>query len=241
MTKNVFNSYLNSHFKKLNDLSKKGFETSAKFYSSFYKNFLPQNRNAKILDIGCGTGQFLYFLEKRGYANYYGIDISKQQIQFCKEKITKKVETVDVFEFLKDKKNGFDVIVANDFLEHINKNQLMKLLGLIYTSLKNNGILMVKVPNMSNPFGLINRYMDITHEIGFTEFSLSQILEVVGFQEIQLKGASYPIISLKSVIGKIGEKIVCFLLKLLHLVQGNIVPKIMNNEIIAIAVKKREH
>lgn len=233
-------SYFETYFRKVNVLSKKGYEKSAKFYNSFYGDFLPKNRNVKILDLGCGTGQFLYFLEKQGYKNYYGIDISKQQIQFCKNKITERVEVADIFEFLKDKKNNFDIIVANDVFEHLPKNRLIEFSKLIHISLKNNGILLIKVPNMSNPFGLMNRYIDITHEVGFTEHSLSTVLETGGFQKVEIKGAAYPVISLKSAIGKPAKIIVYSLLKILLLIQGYAVPRIIDKDIIAIAKKSQK-
>lgn len=235
--KNIFDSYFESFFKDMNNLTQKGFEKSAKFYYSFYKEFLPEDKNAKILDIGCGLGQFLYFLEKQGYKNYYGIDVSEQQIKFCQDKVTKKVETTDIFGFLKGKKEQFDLVVANDVLEHIPKGKLFEILELVHQSLKPEAKFFAKVPNMSNPFGLMDRYSDFTHEIGFTEFSLREVLVMSGFKIIKIKGAAYPLISLKSVAAKILELPFYIFLRMMFRIQGHIAPKIMDKDIISITKK----
>lgn len=94
----VYDTYMESQFRSFHELSKKEYENALKMYDTNYRKFLPSDKNIKILDIGCGTGQFLYYLKEKGYKNYYGIDISKQQVEFCK-KITKNVEQVGVFEF----------------------------------------------------------------------------------------------------------------------------------------------
>jgi len=41
--------------------------------------------------------------------------------------------------------------------------------------------MILRVPNLSNPFNLRTRYVDFTHEIGFTVESLSQVLRCTDF------------------------------------------------------------
>ena len=238
MEKNILDNYFNSYFKDVNDLSEKGFDKSVKSYGWIYGDFLPKDKNIRILDLGCGIGHFLYFLEKKGYKNYYGVDGSKDQIKFCKEKITKKVEVSDAFTFLESKKDKFDLIVANDFLEHIQKQRLFNILGLIKDSLQPGGTLLVSVPNMSNPFSLMNRYKDITHEIGFTESSLAEALRMSGFKDVKIKGASYPVVSFKTAVGKVAVIFIYNTLKLLFRIQGHSAPKFLDKNIMAVAIKK---
>jgi len=211
--------YLNSIYKYVNDLSVKEFERMAKFYQYYYNGLLPENKNARILDLGCGTGHFLYFLDKKGYKNYYGVDLSEEEINFCKENVTKNVEAMDGFDFLK-KNRKFDLIVLNDVLEHIKKESLFEFLKLIHNSLEKGGRLLIKVPNMANPFALQSRYADITHDIGFTELSLREALITAGFKNIIIRGSSYPIYSYKTFITKIIARGVKAIIKFLLKVQG---------------------
>ena len=36
-------------------------------YDFLIINFFPKNKNAKILDLGCGFGDFVWFMKKKGY------------------------------------------------------------------------------------------------------------------------------------------------------------------------------
>jgi len=50
---------------------------------------LPQDKEAKIIDLGCGYGTFLNALSKLGYKNLYGVEIGKEQYQFLSKKVLK--------------------------------------------------------------------------------------------------------------------------------------------------------
>jgi len=238
--KEIFDSYLNSYYKDFNDLSIGGYERSAKFYNSFYREFLPEDKNAEIADLACGAGQFLYFLENKGYKNYLGVDISRQQIEFCKKMSINRVEEADAFIFLEKHKNEFDWIVLNDFIEHIKKERLMELLSLIYASLRKGGGVLIKTPSMTNPFSLMNRYIDITHEVGFTEHSLKEVLDMSGFKKVKIKEALYPIISLKSFLHRIAGKISHFIIRMFLLAEGSRKIKVLSREMIAVGIKENE-
>ena len=226
------------HFLKLNSTEKTAFESASKGYENFYGKFLPVDKNAKILDLGCGIGHFLYFLKSKGYTNFFGIDHSKKQIDFIQNNITKKAKVADAFEFLNNKKNYFQLIVINDVLEHIPKEKLFDFLRLVLNSIEPGGAVFIKVPNMSNPFGLRSRYISITHEIGFTEHSLLEVLEIVKFSDIKIIGSFSPVISFKSLIVKIARAFIYKILRLMFLLQGYPPPKILTKDVIAIAKKK---
>jgi hypothetical protein len=42
---------------------------------------------------------------------------------------------------------------------------------------------------MSNPFGMHSRYADFTHEVGFTQESLYQVMFLSGFRDINVIGS----------------------------------------------------
>ncbi|MBI2644496.1 MAG: class I SAM-dependent methyltransferase [Candidatus Wildermuthbacteria bacterium] len=236
--KNLYDFYFQSHFQRLNNLSEQGYDRSARYYRSYYENLLPRDKQSAILDAGCGLGQFIHFLQKEGYTNYYGIDLASDHVAICKRR-GYPVEIADIFEFLQNKKQTFDLVAANDVLEHIPKTRTMEFLAVIFHALKDNGTILLKVPNMSNPFGLMDRYQDFTHEVGFTEFSLSEVLAMAGFKDIQIKGAAYPVISLQSAIGKIAEQSLYAMLRFLFHMQGHAVPRIMDKDLIGKAIKKQ--
>lgn len=191
----IYERYLESVFIRLNIPSREAFEYMAQCYLDWYGPYLTKNKDARILDFGCGMGHFLYFLKKMSYSNFIGIDISPQQVDFVRKYITNNVILADGFDFLKEslrKGDYFDIIVLNDVIEHIPKVKIPELLKLMFNVLKPGGKVFIKTDNMGNPFNLRSRYMDFTHEIGFTEHSLYEVLYMAGFRKIRVFGAREP-------------------------------------------------
>ena len=52
-------------------------ELRSRYYEWYTRDWLPEDRDGKILDIGCGSGQFLYFLRKKGYTQAKGVDVDQ--------------------------------------------------------------------------------------------------------------------------------------------------------------------
>lgn len=42
-------------------------ELRSNYYKWYTQNWLPKDKSYPVLDIGCGSGQFVYFLKKEGY------------------------------------------------------------------------------------------------------------------------------------------------------------------------------
>ncbi|MFX0137914.1 MAG: class I SAM-dependent methyltransferase [Candidatus Hodarchaeota archaeon] len=190
--------YLTSIFLKRNPITKKHFDLNAKNYFLNYGPYIPKQRDIKILDIGCGMGHFLYALTINGYHNFIGIDISSQMINFIKnfnnpdlnyvfKLISKKVEKADVFDFLDKFEGKFDLIVANDVIEHIEKRKILDFFKLVRNNLKDNGIFIAKTANMTNLVSNMLFYDDFTHEYGFTNLSLTQVYLLGGFKNVRVK------------------------------------------------------
>jgi 2-polyprenyl-3-methyl-5-hydroxy-6-metoxy-1,4-benzoquinol methylase len=201
-------SEINSHIQNYNE---DYYLKTAREYNEMYSYYLPEDKNASILDIGCGNGIFLYFLKKQGYTNFQGIDADQSSINIVHKHITDKAEKADAFEFLDKKPATFDLIVMNEVLEHINKDEIIPLIGRVYNSLKKGGIFICYVPNMENPFTIYTRYHDFTHTIGFTQNSLRMVLKAGGFNSIEVR----PTTSSKKSLKKMAKKILQDFVKLL--------------------------
>jgi SAM-dependent methyltransferase len=79
-------------------------------------------RDSRILDIGCGSGQFAQFLEDRGYEHYEGIDFSKQAIEMARAASRFPFRVADAFspDVLEA---PYDVVVSMEVLEHITRDR----------------------------------------------------------------------------------------------------------------------
>lgn len=236
--KKLFEEYFDSIYSLSNILIPEEYEENAREFDFQYRNFLPSKKDTLILDIGCGTGHFLYYLKKNGYTNFWGIDLSQGQIEFCKNNITPNVELADAFEFLTNKINVYGVISANDVVEHISKEMVITFLELVYQSLRPGGVLFLRLPNMSNPFALDSRYRDFTHECGFTEKSIYQVLYVAGFRDIHIYPSQIRRKSVKSYLSWMLVSLMHAVLKKLFWHQGFTAPAILSSRLIVIAKKE---
>ena len=61
---------------------------------------MPEDKKAKIIDLGCGNGGFVYWLQQIGYQNAEGIDISAEQIETGQKLGIKNIKQADIKEFL---------------------------------------------------------------------------------------------------------------------------------------------
>ncbi|MDD3284538.1 MAG: class I SAM-dependent methyltransferase [Patescibacteria group bacterium] len=106
------------------------------------KKILNNKVSVKILDLGCGTGDYIKTFEKYNI-DYTGLDLSDYAIEKLKQKYKSYKFICD--DLLKIEGNSkYDLIFMSEVLEHIENENLF--LEKIYTLLNNNGILILSVP-----------------------------------------------------------------------------------------------
>lgn len=104
------------------------------------ENYLTQiPKNSKILDVGCGEGVLVERFYKRGY-NIIGLDLNYSS------NIVKKGDITE----MPFKGQEFDIVLCLDIIEHLNFDKQEKALTEIKRVLKDNGILLLSVPNLSH-------------------------------------------------------------------------------------------
>ena len=182
----MYENYLHVHSGISSQFSEKVYERQAQVYERMYSRFFPKDRDAYILDIGCGTGLFLYYLKSRGYENAYGIDASQENIAFVQQYITKNCAAIELEDFLKNENEMYDIIVMNDVLEHISKERIIPSLHVIHEALRPGATFISLVPNMENPLTVYQRWADFTHTFGFTRNSLTMVLKWAGFRKVSV-------------------------------------------------------
>ena len=102
--------------------------------------------SGKLLDVGCGTGEFLHQMKKHGW-EVEGIEIDTKASEFANKEYGVKVLSTNLND-LKLLENSFEIITMWHVLEHLYK----PLDNLIYikNKLNEDGILVVAVPNISS-------------------------------------------------------------------------------------------
>ena len=181
----LYKKYVSGFKKFISNYGIKSIESDRKVFKRRYLTLIKDfPKDAGIIEFGCGSGYFLQFLNDNGFSNTFGIDISEEQVVQAKSKNV-NADVTDVFEFVRTNKKKFDIIFALDFIEHFNKEELLKLFTGFYDILNKNGILIIHTPNGEGLFPNQRIYGDLTHYTIFTPNSLLQILRLTNFSDVE--------------------------------------------------------
>lgn len=142
----------------------------------------------KVLDVGCATGNFLYYAAKRGW-QVYGYDVSEFAVRCTEERTNALVATGSLGPGT-FREEFFDVVTVHHVLEHI-ENPKTFLNDSVLPLLKYDGIVLIEVPNFASLEANVLRgeWEDLRpkeHFWHFTPKSLKMILEGVGVRLIRL-------------------------------------------------------
>lgn len=92
----------------------------------FYKKWLPQNKDAKILELCCGTGRLTIPIAKDGY-NIKGVDYTLSMLERAREKAFQAELKIDFIEAdIRELNLGekFDLIfIPFNSIHHLYKNE----------------------------------------------------------------------------------------------------------------------
>jgi SAM-dependent methyltransferase len=160
------------------------------------KKHIPFHDNFRVLDIGCGGGEFLSFLPTK---HKYGIDISPTSVKRAREKnIDAQVIDVET-QKMPFERNYFDLLVCTELLEHLFDPSL--LLSEIKRVLKKGGYAYATVPNnlywiqarvkvlFGKPF--IQNSLHQPHIRFFNKKLLFELFSEAGFKVMYLGGFHY--------------------------------------------------
>lgn len=128
--------------------------------SRYVRCFAPARR---VLDAGCGRGEFLLSLRAAG-VGAYGVDSSQDMVDICARHNLEvyRAEILEHLRSLPDK--SLDGIFAAQIIEHFTFTQLTEFLSEAYRVLRVEGTLVCETPNpLSIVTGSINFLLDPTH------------------------------------------------------------------------------
>ncbi|MFQ5769977.1 MAG: class I SAM-dependent methyltransferase [bacterium] len=100
----------------------------------------------KILDIGCGTGEFLHEMQINGW-QVVGIEKERQAAEFAQRAYGLKVFTKELSK-INYLKKSFDVITLWHVLEHL--HDPVNILKIVKELLKDDGMILIAVPNIAS-------------------------------------------------------------------------------------------
>lgn len=145
-----------------------------KVYKIKVLKFLDYHSYSKVLDLGCGEGDFTYLIAGK-VKSVKAVDISATAIERARSKFSKEnIEYIrsGALEFVQQEKDRYDLIFCLEMLYYLKPNEQEELLDYLSKILENNGVLYLglvvsgenqygKYFTYESACGLINKYFKI--------------------------------------------------------------------------------
>ena len=154
------------------------------------KLFMQAHKLKTVLDVGCGTGLLVKFLNKNHF-KATGCDTENEAIRTAK-----RINNVNVIKAsatnLPFNKNTFDLITSVSVIEHLTPGDVISFIIQTKRILKPHGYVFFVTPNYATPIRLLQGkkwfgYSDPTHINFYTPKSLAQILKDYGFTDTRTR------------------------------------------------------
>lgn len=135
-----------------------------------------------VLEVGCGTGPFLAYLHAKGVSNIVGVDHDPNLADVVPEQVRDSLVTGSLWDYIADNtgKRRFDRIALFDVLEHFDHQDGLRLLTALRQMLTDDGRIVLRVPNVSSPWGIAYQFGDLTHRAAYTPESMRQMALAAG-------------------------------------------------------------
>lgn len=142
-------------------------EANFKKQKEIIKKYFSAAANEKILDIGCGTGEFSVFFNS---AAYIGIDINKEYIDYAKRKYSSEFLIADAMN-LPFSDRTFNKILIIGVLHHLNDKESNIVLKEARRTLTSNGqmLIMEDIKTLKDGF-----FTNLIHNVDLGDFIRNQ-------------------------------------------------------------------
>ena len=131
-----------SHHQDNGTIKEKIYKFLQSFNLNYKRNIIAKEsfQNAKILDYGCGAGEFVKYIENDFETYGFEPNLSARTSAEKKAKKTKFISDI-----LDIDNNSMDIITLWHVFEHIDNQD--DIINIFYNKLKSNGLLILAVPN----------------------------------------------------------------------------------------------
>ena len=163
----------------------RGSEDAVKSQLEGYLPFFKKGN--KVLDLGCGRGEFLDLLKGK-WIDAEGIDINEQMVRICQDKGLNCLKG-DILERLAEYGDrSLGGIFSSQVIEHLPPPYLKRLLEMAFVKMEDLAPIVLETINPASVFALVQIYhLDISHKQPIHPQALKYLLESSGFADVQIK------------------------------------------------------
>jgi SAM-dependent methyltransferase len=150
-----------------------------------YSSWLPENRDAAILDVGCGPGRVLAFLEARRYRRLEGFDRDPDAVAAARLRVAVPVVVEnDWARFLANRTSAFTLVILKDVIYYVPRDEVVHHLRVVRQALRPGGRVIVEVFNGATFTGPFTALKDDAILWTPTEHTVRIFLERAGFSGV---------------------------------------------------------
>jgi len=162
----------------------RGGEESIRERQRFYLPYFSRCR--RVLDLGCGRGEFLELLRDTGVVGQ-GIDLNPECIATCIGKGL-DVQAADLFTYLQDlPERSLDGVFSAQVVEHLPPERVPEMVRLVASRLEAGGLLAIETPNpQCLAIFASHFYLDPTHTRPLPHPLLAFYMTEYGFGNIEV-------------------------------------------------------
>ena len=168
-------------YEYMHELGESGSEWNRQVLSFYVPMFADCSR---VLDIGCGEGQFMELLRDEG-VEVAGVDSDGKMVEVCLQKELDVVHA-DLFEYLPQHIGQFDGIFSSNLIEHLSAPDAARFIQACYTALSAGGTLVIATPNPASLIVQLHEFWrDATHVRLYNRPLLQFLLHWAGFRDVE--------------------------------------------------------
>jgi len=159
------------------------------YYDDNYLAYLPADRSAAILDLGCGPGDLARYLSQRGYDRVTAVDRDPLAIAGLADVVGVAARVRDInASSVERRRGGWALIVAKQMIYYFDRREAPTFVRGLANALVEDGRLVVEIFNGALLSSRFTELKDPGILTAYTENGLKRLLEANGLEVEELEG-----------------------------------------------------
>jgi 2-polyprenyl-3-methyl-5-hydroxy-6-metoxy-1,4-benzoquinol methylase len=144
-------------------------------------------REPVIYEAATGPGILQSWLASTGFRDVHGSDFSQTEAELARQTNPRVAHADSLAHLDSFPDEHFDIVIALDFLEHLQREDFRRWLAISHAKLKPSGMLIMRGPNGDSPLVGLNLFNDITHVWCYTSTCLKVLHGLAGFRSVRFE------------------------------------------------------